>query len=144
MDPRFMRFSAVPLVLILLLTIAGCYTSGVPLEGAPSLAVNKAWLGTWEVVEHDNHDVRVTVRAFDEHQYLIEVVDDGRRQLHQGFATQIGGDTLLSIRNLDSRDWVFVRVRGEGDSLAIAILNKDALDRRFDSSGPAQRSGRRC
>jgi len=119
------------LFVLAMLAIAGCYSSKVPLEDSPSAAVNKSWLGHWSAGD----ETRVVVYPFDEHQYVIDVINkDGEHALHRAFATAVAGETILSIRNLQSDQWCFARIRGEGDSLEMAMLRKDAIDATFESA----------
>ena len=123
------------LPLLLLLPLAACYQSTVPLGPAERGTIDRALVGSWSCVDPKDATNRAVVTSvpIDRHRYDVEWREAPDHVTHyRAYATTIGGEALLNVQEVaggraDPR-FVFLRARPvAGGGLAMAVVQEDAL-----------------
>jgi len=132
--------------LLLLLPLAACYQSTVPLGPAERGTIDRALVGSWSCVDPKDATNRavVTSRALDAHRYEVEWREEPDHVTHyRAFATRIGSEALLNVEEVGpdrtDRRFVFLRARRvPGGGLSMAVVNEDALKGRTGQAAIAE------
>jgi hypothetical protein len=122
-------------LLLVLVPLAGCYQSAVPLGPRDRGTIDRALVGSWSCVDPKDPSNRavVTSTPADRHTYDIEwreAPDHVTR--YRAYATPLGKEALLNVEEVgaartDTR-FVFLRARPTaGGGLSIAVVEEDAL-----------------
>jgi len=122
-------------VLLLLVPMAACYQSAVPLGPPERGTIDRALVGSWSCVDPKDASNRAVVTSVpvDRHRYDVEwreAPDHVTR--YRAYATRIGAETLLNVQEVGSARadarFVFLRARpAAGGGLSIAVVQDDAL-----------------
>ena len=129
--------------------IGGCYESDVPLDPAPRLEVDTAWLGTWRCLpfnaDADEHPATIVARRAADKRYAI-AWHEGEKppDRYDAFASAVGEARLLNVQEVKADGatgkWVFVRpTLLRPDVLQLQIVNEGAL-KDVEKSAPAVRA----
>jgi hypothetical protein len=129
------RAAVHPACLLLLVPLAACYQSTVPLGPPERGTIDRALVGSWSCVDPKDASNRAVVTSVptDRHSYAIEwreAPDHITR--YRAYATPVGKEALLNVREVgpgrtDPR-FVFLRARPTaGGGLSIAVVQDDAL-----------------
>ena len=119
----------------LLLLPAGCYQSDRPLGPPQKGAIDTKLVGTWRCLatgDKPEESAALWVRPFDDTQYVVEWRDPDDVAHYRAYATSVGGETLLNLRELTSErageGWEFIRYRLEKDGrLRVWIVDDKAV-----------------
>ncbi len=124
-----------PACLLLLVPLAACYQSTVPLGPPERGAIDRALVGSWSCVDPKDSSNRAVVTSvpIDRHRYDIEwreAPDHITR--YRAYATPLGTEALLNVEEVGpgvtNRRFVFVRVRPTaGGGLSMAVVQEDAV-----------------
>ena len=127
------RSAALPLVL--LVPLAACYQSTVPLGPPERGTIDRALVGSWSCVDPKDASNRAVVTSVpaDRHRYDIEwreAPDHVTR--YRAYSTAVGREALLNVEEIGpagaDRKFVFLRARPTaGGGLSIAVVEEDAL-----------------
>jgi hypothetical protein len=121
--------------LLVLVPMAACYQSAVPLGPPERGTIDRALVGSWSCVDPKDASNRAVVTSVpvDRHRYDIEwreTPDHVTR--YRAYATPVGKEALLNVQEIgagrtDAR-FVFLRARPTaGGGLSIAVVQEDAL-----------------
>src|SRR5215217_4506508 len=106
------------LLLLLLLPLAACYQSALPLGPAERGTIDRALVGAWSCVDPKDATNRAVVTSvpIDRHRYAIEWREAPDHVTHyRAFSTLVGKDTLLNVEEVDAARsesrFVFLRTR---------------------------------
>ena len=127
----------------------GCYESDVPLDPAPRLEVDTAWLGTWRCLpfndDADEHPATVVARRAADRRYDI-AWHEGEKppDRYDAFASAVGEARLLNVQEVkaDGTTGKLVFVRPtllRPDVLQLQIVNEGAL-KDVERAAPAVRA----
>jgi hypothetical protein len=118
----------------------GCYESDFPLDPAPRLEVDEAWLGTWRCLpfnaDADEDPATVRVKRGAERRYDITWQETGKDpERYEGFMSSVRGVPFMNIKLKDAKDnagkdneWLFLRPTLLRPSvLQVQIVDRDAL-----------------
>jgi hypothetical protein len=113
----------------------GCYESDFPLDPAPRLEVEPAWLGTWRCLpfnaDADEDPATVRVKRGAERRYDITWQESGKDpERYEGFTSSVRGIQFMNIKLKDGKDneWVFLRpTLLRPNVLQVQIVDRDAL-----------------
>ncbi len=141
--PRRPGLRAFAVLAILLLH--GCpYTSNEPLSDPSSAVVDASILGAWRTRDEESQEwQQLTFYRFSEHELVQYARDDsnGEVSLCRLFATEIGGERFLNIKELTADDdpWYFARYLIEGDRCTLRFLDDGLFDSRAFGSPEERR-----
>src|SRR4029453_14338260 len=134
---RSMFYGARALAVIAAALFGGCYESDFPLDPAPRLELEEAWLGTGGGppfnAAPDEDPVTVSVKRAPERRYDITWLESGKAPERYGaFASSVGDTRLLNVQELKADGsvgkWVFMRPTLLRPSVLQAqIVDADAL-----------------
>jgi hypothetical protein len=125
-----------PAIVLLLLPLAACYQSTVPLGPPERGTIDRALVGSWSCVDPKDASNRAVVTSVpaDRHRYAIEWREGPDHVTrYVAYATRIGTATLLNVQEAgpgrtDPR-FVFLRARAvAGGGVEMAIVQEDALE----------------
>ena len=126
----------------------GCYESDFPLDPAPRLELEEAWLGTWRCLpfnaDADEDPVTVSVKRGPERRYDITWLESGKAPERYGaFASSLGDTRLLNVQESKAdgagRKWVFLRpTLLRPNVLQAQVVDADAL-KGTEKTAPAVR-----
>jgi hypothetical protein len=126
----------------------GCYESGFPLDPAPTIEVEEAWLGTWRCLPFnaaaDEEPVTMAIKRAPDRWYGITWLEtDKDPERYEAFASSIRGTRFFNVQEVKATggrgDWVFVRpTLLRPDVLQLQIVDSKALDG-VEKSRPAVR-----
>jgi hypothetical protein len=119
----------------LLLVLAGCYQSKLPLGPPQKGTIDTRLVGSWSCLASDSKAAgasSVWVHPFDDTQYVVEFHDPEDVTHYRAYSTRVGGANLLNVRELTTKSggdsWMFIRYRIETDGrLRVWIVDDDAL-----------------
>ncbi len=115
---RSLFYGARALAVIAAALLGGCYESDFPLDPAPGLELEEAWLGTWRCLPFnanaDEDPVTVSVKRGPERRYDITWFETGKAPERYGaFASSVGDTRLLNVQEIKADGtagkWVFLR-----------------------------------
>jgi hypothetical protein len=145
---RSMFYGARALAVIAAALFGGCYESDFPLDPAPRLELEEAWLGTWRCLpfnaDADEDPVTVSVKRGPERRYEITWLESGKAPERYGaFASSVGDTRLLNVQELKADGsvgkWVLMRPTLLRPSVLQAqIVDADAL-KETEKTAPAVR-----
>lgn len=131
---------------------AGCESSPVPLSDPPSVPIDPALTGTWEIATDDGSaGDQAEVFAFNEHEYLVEyreasTNEDGsvsydEMQRVRMFMTDVDGRTFVNVRCIgcddDEDGWLFMELRTPRPGLArLSVVSDDVYSGLEDDVTP--------
>lgn len=117
--------------------IPGCYEADFPLDPAPRLEVEEAWLGTWRCLpfdaDADEPPVTVSVKRAEDRRYDITWLESGKGpERYEAFASAVGGARFWNIRELkptgEKGQWAYLRPRLLRANVAqLQVVDRDAL-----------------
>lgn len=117
--------------------LGACYDFGVPLDSAPTRAVDSKLLGTWRCLgtepSPDAKPANIVVSAGGERIYGIRFEAEGESpDLYEAYASEIKGQIVLNVRDLDprasTRPWTFARYSFLlPDVLRVQLVSDDEL-----------------
>jgi hypothetical protein len=126
---------------------AGCYESDVPLDPAPTLEVEEAWLGTWRCLpfeaDADEEPATLTIRRAGR-RYDIAWQESGKASDHyEAFASRVGGTPFFNLQEVkptgERGKWVFLRAALLRPAVVqVQVVAEDAL-KGVEKSPPAMR-----
>ena len=127
----------------------GCYESDVPLDPAPGLEVETAWLGTWRCLpfnaDADEHPATIVAKRAADKRYDV-TWHEGEKppDRYEAFASAVGEARLLNVREVKADGatgkWVFLRpTLLRPDVLQLQIVNEGAL-KGVEGAAPAVRA----
>ena len=118
--------------------VPGCYESDFPLDPAPRLELEEAWLGTWRCLpfkaDADEDPVTVSVKRGAERRYDITWLESGKAPERYGaFMSPIGNTRLMNVQEVKADGatgkWVFVRpTLLRPDVLQVQIVDDEAME----------------
>lgn len=137
------------LAVIAMALTGGCYESDVPLDAAPRLEVDTAWLGTWRCLpfnaDADEQPATIVAKGAADRRYDI-AWQEGEKppDRYDAFASAVGEARLLNVQEVKADGatgkWVFVRpTLLRPDVLQLQIVNEGAL-KDVERSAPAVRA----
>src|SRR5215204_5987698 len=112
------RAAVRPALLLLLVALAACYQSTVPLGPPERGTIDRALVGSWSCVDPKDASNRAVVRSvpIDRHRYDIEwreAPDHVTR--YRAYSTAVGREALLNVEEVGpagtDRKFVFLRAR---------------------------------
>jgi hypothetical protein len=116
----------------------GCYESAFPLDPAPRLEVDEAWLGTWRCLpfnaDADEDPATVRVKRGAERRYDITWQETGKDpERYEGFTSSVRGTRFMNLRELkaggEAGQWVFLRpTLLRPNVLQVQVVDAKALD----------------
>ncbi len=126
------KLNFIPLVLISVLFILGCYESEVPLS-KPSSKIDQRLIGNWVKIEGKyEKSILLLFRKFNDNEYFIAWKEgDDKTQIAGGFNTKISDTNIINVHGVESletkeRTYVFCKYDfTEKGSLVIDILSSD-------------------
>jgi hypothetical protein len=127
---------------------AGCYESDFPLDPAPRLEVDQAWLGTWRCLpfnaDADEGPATVRVKRGPDRRYDVTWQEGGKEpDRYEGFTSAVRGTRFVNVRELKADgktgQWVFVRpTLLRPNVLQVQVVDNDAM-KGVEASAPAVR-----
>lgn len=133
------------LAVLAILLLHGCpYTSNEPLSDPSSAVVDPGILGAWRTQDEESREWQsLTFYRFDEHEMVQYARDDsnGEVSLCRVFATEIGGERFLNVKELTADDdpWYFARCQIEGDRCTLRFIDDGLFDSRAFGSPEERR-----
>jgi hypothetical protein len=116
----------------------GCYESDVPLDPAPTLEVEEAWLGTWRCLpfeaDADEEPGTLTIRRGPERRYDVGWQETGKApDRYEAFASTVGGAPFFNLQEVkptgERGKWVFLRATFLRPAvLQVQVVAADALE----------------
>jgi len=92
---------------MLVLSLCGCpYQSDVPLAPSEKARIDTTLIGEWlffsegEEQEAHNADTRMSITAFNEHEYVIAGQEDGEIELSRAFVMEVAGHRFLNVQEI--------------------------------------------
>lgn len=142
--PRSNRLVAAA-ILVAAVLWTGCEGSPVPLSDPPSVPVDAALAGTWELATDDGSPGdRADVFLFNRFEYLVEyreasTADDGsvtydEFQRVRMFMTDVDGRTFVNVSCIDceDREWLFLELSNVASERVELDVVSDRLYRDLD------------
>jgi hypothetical protein len=124
-------------VAVTAIALTGCYESDFPLDPAPRLEVDEAWLGTWRCLpfnaDADEEPATLVAKRGADRRYDIGWHEGEKPpDRYQAFASAFGEARLLNVEEMKpdgpTAKWVFVRpTLLRPDVLQLQIVNDGAL-----------------
>jgi hypothetical protein len=116
----------------------GCpYSSENAIDDKPAVKIVPSLLGKWE--QRSSTDYSYVVTKTDEYNYHIEkiTVADGKKELYDGFLSDVGGDKFFNIWEESANPKVYylykVDMSGGDNMLKLASVTQN-IDEKFTSS----------
>jgi hypothetical protein len=136
---RFTRWSrvCVPVAAMAAAMAAGCYESDFPLDPAPRLEVEEAWLGTWRCLpfnaDADEPPATMRVQRRPDRRYAVTWQEGGQDpDRYEGFASSVHGTRFVNVQAIlptgERGKWVFLKSTLLRPSvLQLQVVDSDAL-----------------
>ena len=101
-----MKLRKVPWIIVLVtFAFSGCEGAQVPL-GDPDQPIDSRLIGTWDIIDLPEAEdaTHMKVIAFNEHEYYVEMWEDGDTLRMNVFSTLVDGILFANIRCIDYED----------------------------------------
>lgn len=131
------RLAAAVVLATSTILLGGCYDFNSPIDPTPMHALDPALLGTWRCLavgeKPDAKPANFVVSTARDLVYSIRFEDDeGEPDIYEAHASQVKGNPLLNVRDLDPRvptkPWNFARYTFLlPDVLRVQLVNAEAL-----------------
>jgi hypothetical protein len=136
---RGARFRGARAAIVLVATLAAaCYESDVPLDPAPTLEVEEAWLGTWRCLpvggDADEEAATLTIGRGPDRRYAITWQETGKApDRYEAFASKVGGTPFFNLHEVkptgERGKWSFLRAELLRPAiLHVQVVADDALE----------------
>jgi len=124
---------------MLVLSLFGCpYQSDVPLAPGEKAKIDTTLIGEWlfffegEEQEAENADNRMSITAFNEHEYVIAGQEDGKIELSRAFVTEVAGHRFLNVQEIkdfgaERGKYSLVEYQADGSDSVILRIVEDTL-----------------
>lgn len=137
-------FNKIALLSLGIFILAGCelYTSHYPITDYKESFIDTSLVGNWKNCDSDTIEYAIRIDKLDTHQYLLNYLninDLTHINQHENFIAHnsiVLGKEYFNIRmlNNDSIKYFFLKKEFKEDTLLISTIDKDAFDRKFESS----------
>lgn len=112
------------LVVVSLFLLRCTYSTALTAE--PTRAADPRLAGTWTMTAPDEND-QMTIRVFDDRQYVVEYKGD----VYRAFHTDVAGLPLMSVQDLngDERKWMFIewKLSDDGKRLTLRAVQTELV-----------------
>jgi hypothetical protein len=121
------------------LLLCGCpLSSDTPLADPVTGMQEHGLAGGWKMQDPESGEwITLSFHLFNDHEYVAVSQDSEKLETYRVFATTVGGERFLNIRQIDTDDhgWYFARYQLKGDQLYLRFVD-DGLFRSMVFSNP--------
>ena len=122
--PAFMRLAAAAAAALLL---SACpFSSDTPLADPATGVQDQGLAGSWKMLDPETGEqVVLSFHPFNDHEYVAVSQDGSKLETFRVFATTVGGERFLNVRQIDTDDqgWYFVRYQLRAGQLSLRFVD---------------------
>lgn len=128
-----MGYKILPVLILSIFMVSGCYESRVALSEAPSYSIDQDLTGHWIAQGDSAKDpvLKLVVMPFDQKQYLISWQDSDELLICRGFVSKLKQMKIMNVQNVMSiekkeRTFVFFEYSlSDKDTLIVKMISDE-------------------